>query len=95
VYHGGIGTLAQAVRAGVPHLVVPNAHDQPDNGQRIERLGLGFSLSPRRYRGSAASKAFGELLHSPAIRARCREFAPKVDGVVSLERACALVESLA
>ena len=32
VYHGGIGTLAQAVKAGVPQLVVPSAHDQFDNG---------------------------------------------------------------
>ena len=48
VYHGGIGTLAQAVRAGVPHLVVANAHDQPDNGQRIERLGLGLTLDEHR-----------------------------------------------
>jgi rhamnosyltransferase subunit B len=35
-YHGGIGTLAQAVNAGIPHLVVSNSYDQPDNGQRID-----------------------------------------------------------
>jgi rhamnosyltransferase subunit B len=95
VYHGGIGTLAQAVQAGVPQLVVPNAHDQPDNGQRIERLGLGFCLSPRRYRPDRAARAFQELLHSPTVRARCREFAPRVDGSASLRRACDLIETLA
>jgi UDP:flavonoid glycosyltransferase YjiC (YdhE family) len=24
VYHGGIGTMAQAIKAAIPHLVVPN-----------------------------------------------------------------------
>ncbi|HXQ81479.1 MAG TPA: glycosyltransferase [Opitutaceae bacterium] len=93
-YHGGIGTLAQAVRAGVPHLIVPNAHDQPDNGQRIERLGLGLSIGPRSYRPGRAARAIGELLRSPEVRERCREFAPKVDGAAALKRACALIEQL-
>jgi len=95
IYHGGIGTLAQAVRAGVPHLVVPNAHDQPDNGQRIERLGLGLSLSPGRFRGRRAAGALGNILGSGEIRERCRQLAPRVDGHASLETACRLIEGLA
>jgi rhamnosyltransferase subunit B len=93
-FHGGIGTLAQAVKAGVPQLVVPNAHDQPDNGQRIERLGLGRMLSQRGYGIRAASRAISELSHSEAIRARCRELAPRVDSRASLAQACALIEGL-
>ena len=95
VYHGGIGTLAQAVRAGVPHLVVANAHDQPDNGRRIELLGLGFGLTARRYRGAAAARTIAKLVASPEIRERCREFAPRIDAAAASERACALIEGLA
>ena len=96
VYHGGIGTLAQATRAGVPQLVVPNAHDQPDNGQRIERLGLGIMAGQRSYgRGNGAARAIGRLLGSPAVRERCREFAPRVDGDEALRLACELIEGLA
>ena len=40
VHHGGIGTMAEALRAGRPMLVVPFAHDQPDNAARAERLGV-------------------------------------------------------
>ena len=94
VYHGGIGTLSQAVRAGIPHLVVPNAHDQPDNGQRIERLGLGLSIGARGYRRRGAARAIGELLRSQAIRRRCQEFAPRVDAAASLGRACSFIEKL-
>jgi rhamnosyltransferase subunit B len=94
-YHGGIGTLAQTVRAGVPHLVVPNAHDQPDNGQRIERLGLGLSVNRRGFHGRRAARALGGLLRSADIRARCAAYASRIDGAASLDRACALIEGLA
>jgi rhamnosyltransferase subunit B len=95
IYHGGIGTLAQTVRAGIPHLVVPNAHDQPDNGQRIERLGLGVMLSPRRYTPARATQAISQLSRSPEIGLRCRQFVQRIDSGASLERACVLIEGLA
>lgn len=55
VHHGGIGTTAEAMRAGVPQLVVPFAFDQFDNGQRVQRLNAGRVLPaaraiPRRLR---------------------------------------------
>lgn len=40
VHHGGIGTAAQGLRAGVPQLVCPQAHDQHDNALRLRRLGV-------------------------------------------------------
>jgi len=95
IYHGGIGTLAQAVKAGIPHLVVPNAHDQPDNGQRIERLGLGRALSTRRYTPVRATRAISELCGSRDIAARCSQFVRRIDSARSLENACALIEGLA
>jgi rhamnosyltransferase subunit B len=94
-YHGGIGTLAQAVNAGVPHLIVSNTYDQPDNGQRIERLGLGLSTSQGRYSKGFAARAIGELMSSQAIARRCAEYAPRVDPRGSLERTCSLIEQLA
>lgn len=45
VHQGGIGTTAQALRAGVPQIVVPFAQDQPDNAARIARLGVGINAS--------------------------------------------------
>ncbi len=40
VHQAGIGTLAQALRAGRPQLIVPLAFDQPDNARRASALGL-------------------------------------------------------
>jgi UDP:flavonoid glycosyltransferase YjiC (YdhE family) len=40
VHQAGIGTLAQALSAGRPQLIVPVAFDQPDNAQRAQQLGV-------------------------------------------------------
>src|SRR5262249_16894786 len=73
VHHGGIGTTAQAFAAGVPQLVMPMSHDQPDNAARVVRLGVGRSLPPRRFKAPAVARLLGELLSSPEVAARCRE----------------------
>jgi len=40
VFHGGIGTAAQGLRAGLPLVVVPWGVDQFDNSHRLEQLGV-------------------------------------------------------
>ena len=94
VYHGGIGTLAQAVKAGIPHLVVPSAHDQFDNGWRIAKLGLGRSLPRTRYRAVRAAAEIRALLGDRGMVRRCREAAARVDSNAALARACDLIERL-
>jgi rhamnosyltransferase subunit B len=49
VHQGGVGTTGQAMRAGRPELVVPHAHDQPDNAYRVKNLGIARVLYPKRY----------------------------------------------
>ena len=95
VYHGGIGTLSQTVRAGIPHLVVPNGHDQFDNGFRIERLGLGRSIPQTGYRARAVVGAIRDLLEDREVRARCRDYSRRIDSDAALTRAAELIESLA
>ena len=41
VHHGGAGTTAAALRAGVPSVIVPFSGDQPYWGERIRKLGVG------------------------------------------------------
>jgi UDP:flavonoid glycosyltransferase YjiC (YdhE family) len=41
VHHGGAGTTAAGLRAGVPAVVVPFFADQPFWGERVWRLGVG------------------------------------------------------
>jgi UDP:flavonoid glycosyltransferase YjiC (YdhE family) len=95
VYHGGIGTLAQTIRAGIPHLVVPHGHDQFDNAWRIERLGLGRSIPQTRYRARAVVEAIGGIRNDAAGQTRCREMASRIDPDRAVTCACELIEQLA
>lgn len=48
VHHGGAGTTAEGVRAGVPTIIVPFVLDQPFWGARIQALGLGPDPIPHK-----------------------------------------------
>jgi rhamnosyltransferase subunit B len=68
VHHGGIGTTAEALRAGTPQLVVPLAHDQFDNGARVTALGAGTSLPAARLNERRLVRKLAALLAAPAGR---------------------------
>ena len=78
VHHGGIGTTAKGIAAGVPQLIVPRSHDQPDNAQRVVKLNLGKALSYHRADTRQLATTLGQLLGSEAISSRCREFQQRV-----------------
>lgn len=48
VHHGGAGTTAAGLRAGVPGLVIPHGNDQPAWGRRVFELGVGPRPIPRK-----------------------------------------------
>ncbi len=95
VYHGGIGTLAQTIKAAIPHVVVPNSHDQFDNGWRIEQMGLGRSIPQTRYRARTVAQAIRRILDDGEMRSRCRDVASRVDSDAAVTHACELIEGLA
>jgi UDP:flavonoid glycosyltransferase YjiC (YdhE family) len=78
VHQGGAGTLAQALRAGKPMLVVPHAHDQPDNAARVVRLGVARTVLPRQYRGARVAKELERLLSNTSVATRAAEVAESV-----------------
>jgi rhamnosyltransferase subunit B len=71
LHHGGIGTTAEALRAGVPQLILPLAFDQFDNGARVKRLGAGLVLRQGDLTSAALAAKLLQLLSSSSIRDRC------------------------
>jgi len=71
IHHGGAGTLAQVVQAGIPHIVIPQSHDQPDNAYRIESLGLGIALWRQSPTEEELTKAIQTVMHSSHIQKSC------------------------
>ena len=78
VHQGGIGTTAQALRAGRPMVVVPWAHDQPDNAARVTRLGVARTLPRRRARADRLASALRPLLADPAVTGRAAAIAAQL-----------------
>jgi UDP:flavonoid glycosyltransferase YjiC (YdhE family) len=78
VHHGGIGTLAQALRAGRPQLVVPHLVDQPDNAQRVTRLGVARTLPARQLQHARLVEELQQLLSEPSYRDRAVAVAEQV-----------------
>jgi rhamnosyltransferase subunit B len=95
VYHGGVGTLAQGIKAGIPHLVVPHGYDQFDSGWRIEQLQLGRSIPQSRYRASRVAKAIQSILTDGSAAERRRQYASRIDSTGAIAKACDLIEGLA
>jgi rhamnosyltransferase subunit B len=75
VHHGGIGTTAEALRAGTPQLIAPFAWDQFDNGARIVALGAGMVTPAKRLHPRKLARSLQTLATSDAIRARCSQLA--------------------
>lgn len=95
VHHGGIGTMAEALRAGIPQLVVPSGFDQFDNGQRARHLGVAEVLPARRLNARRLQQALEQLLTAPgrvdACRAVAARFGPAPGTLPVVERLEALL----
>jgi rhamnosyltransferase subunit B len=78
VHHGGIGTSAEAFRAGIPQLVVPYAFDQFANGQRAKDLGVAQVVLARRLTAQRLHKGLANLLASEQVKHHCAAIASKV-----------------
>jgi len=84
VHQGGVGTTAQALRAGRPMIVLPFSHDQPDNARRVERLGVARVIPRGKYRAERVAQELNALLAEEryaAAAARTASVNASEDGV--------------
>jgi len=92
VHHGGIGTSAEALRAGTPQLVVPFAWDQFDNGERLTALGVAEVLPATRLGPASLARTLHRLRTSATVRAHCNLMATRCATVQDTTALCAAVE---
>ena len=93
VHQGGIGTTAQALRAGRPMLIVPWSHDQPDNAERVQRLGAGRTIPRSRYYAPRVEDELRSLLTNDTYQERTRDLATRIAGEDGVTNACAAIEA--
>ena len=78
VHQAGMGTTSQALRAGKPQLIVPHAHDQPDNAYRVNQMGVARVCSPTRFRSARVASHLRDLLAEGPHRIRAEALARTV-----------------
>ena len=92
VHAGGIGTLFRAMRAGVPQVIVPQAHDQADNARRLARLGAARVIPARRAGRGVLGRALHAALADGAMRDNAGRLAVQARQEDGVARACDEIE---
>jgi UDP:flavonoid glycosyltransferase YjiC (YdhE family) len=95
VHHGGAGTLAAGLRAGIPQLILWTLPDQPFFGAVVKRLKVGTA---RRFSATTTKSLVKDLrkILAPQYGIRAREIAPRMTTPADAAAAAAdLVENFA
>jgi sterol 3beta-glucosyltransferase len=95
VHHGGAGTTAAGLRAGVPSIVVPFNFDQPFWGQRVHKLGVGPRPIPRsRLTVDRLAQAIQEVVTNTSMRQRAAELGSKIRAEDGIANAVDLIQKI-
>jgi UDP:flavonoid glycosyltransferase YjiC (YdhE family) len=94
VHHGGIGSCAMALRHGIPSLVIPFGYDQPDNGERLRRLGVARILEKPSVSTALLAKNLASLLADESMAKRAAALSARIDPAGTLERSVDALEAL-
>jgi UDP:flavonoid glycosyltransferase YjiC (YdhE family) len=78
-HHGGVGTLAQALRSGVPQLILGNGFDRPLNASYVKKLGAGNFVPMPNWNKSDVIEPLKQLIYQSEIRERCRTIATQFE----------------
>ncbi len=95
VHHGGIGTVAQGLLAGIPQLIMAMSHDQPDNGARLRQFGVGDYLYPKQFLAAEVAARLRRLTVAPEVARHCREYRQRMLAQPPADRVFELLEQAA
>lgn len=94
VHHGGAGTTAAGLRAGVPSIIIPFFGDQLFWGQQVEKLGVGTAPIPRKkLTVELLAQAIDIAVTDPVMRQQAANLGAKIqteDGIANAVRVIGL-----
>jgi sterol 3beta-glucosyltransferase len=95
VHHGGAGTTAAGLRAGVPSIIVPFFADQPFWGQRVADLGVGPQPIPRKqFTADRLAQAIQITATDQAMCQRAADLGTKIRSEDGIARAVEVVQQI-
>ena len=94
VHHGGAGTTAAGLRAGVPSILVPHFADQPFWGQRVAALGVGPKAMMRhKLTAHKLAAALDTAVSNQPMRQKAAELGQKIRAEDGIARAVMLIRT--
>lgn len=93
VHQAGVGTTAQVLCAGVPALIMPFSHDQPDNAARCERLGVARTIGRDHYNSANSAKQLRKLLGDLSYKAKAQAIKSIIETENGTKTACDAIEN--
>ena len=95
VHHGGAGTTAAGLRAGVPSILIPFFGDQAFWAERVRALGVGPEPIPRRkLTAERLAGAIRQAVTDEALRRRAVELGATIRAEDGVGRAAAIIDTL-
>lgn len=93
VHHGGAGTTAAGLLAGIPSLISPFQFDQFAWADRVEKLGIGLRLpESQKLTAEKLAQAIQTALTDSALRSRCAEFGKRIREENGVSKAVEVIE---
>lgn len=94
VHQAGVGTTGQVLRAGVPHLIMPFSHDQPDNAARCQRAGVAEIIERGQYTAATSAAALKGILGNEKYRSNAIALKTIVETENGTATACDAIEDV-
>ena len=94
IHHGGAGTTAAALRAGIPNIIIPHVADQPFWGKRVAAIGTGPDPIP--VKKLTLSRLAAALLRAdePAIRERSQAVGRLIQAENGIKETIRIIETI-
>jgi len=94
IHHGGAGTTASALRAGIPQVVVAHMQDQPYWGRKMHAIGVSPPpLNSARISAEAIEKALRTIHEDKTMQERARVIGGCIRAEQGLEKTLAVIET--
>ena len=95
IHHGGAGTTAAGLNAGVPSIIIPFHGDQPYWGRLIASLGVGPNPIPRKKLSSTRlAKAIQEVQSNQEMKERAANLGSKIRAENGIGRAIEIINEI-
>jgi rhamnosyltransferase subunit B len=93
IHPGGMETSIQALRVGIPQMILPHCAEGPDNAFRLMELGVAESFPPMLWKAHLLRISLVQL-QGKSFRRRCREISRSLPNTDSCLEICRAVEAM-